>query len=168
MGRIVGLNKTNISVMNLPQIPSDGKHGELYFCNSFLRTFVKREKESSIFIKEFAIQGCGVADFLLVKFNHRTQVKSLSAFEVKLTDWKQGLAQAFRYSYFADNTFLILPEKKCSSALANLNVFEQLNIGLYGFNEENKKIKLHYAPASSKALNRLLREKAEKTVYTRV
>lgn len=54
----------------------------------------------------------------------------LLAFEAKLTRWKDALHQAFRSTFFAAHSFVVLPEKAASKAAAFRGEFERRKVGL--------------------------------------
>lgn len=54
--------------------------------------------------------------------------EALIAIEAKLGDWKRGLSQAMRYSYYADFTYVALPCAK--AARVDISAFESFGIGL--------------------------------------
>lgn len=54
----------------------------------------------------------------------------LFAFEMKLSDWKNGLNQAIRYKSYADKSYLGLWNKHINSALREEELFRKHNIGL--------------------------------------
>jgi hypothetical protein len=58
------------------------------------------------------------------------------AFEMKLSDWRRGLAQAFRYRSFAKSTFLVIDDSRSRQAVANLERFQRANVGLIGLNTD--------------------------------
>ncbi|HPF30821.1 MAG TPA: hypothetical protein PLO25_00725 [Candidatus Saccharibacteria bacterium] len=53
------------------------------------------------------------------------------AYEAKLYDWKQGLYQANRYRYFADETYLLMPAETVHRA--KVEEFERTGVGLVSF-----------------------------------
>jgi len=65
---------------------------------------------------------------------------TVRAFEVKLSDWRRGLMQAHRYSFFSDAAILVIPDSKLPLAKKSLPTFRSLNVGLWGYNEISKAI----------------------------
>ena len=57
------------------------------------------------------------------------------AFEMKLSDWKRALIQAFRYKAFANYSAVLLDEDHIAPALAQLERFETAGIGLLGIGD---------------------------------
>ena len=116
--------------------------------------------------KEFALSGFGIADFVWVGWQNTInpdegsaltieKIKSLlnrhklTAFEMKLTDWRKGLAQAYRYSYFADLAVVVLPPKIAATAKADLDLFRESNVGLWSFNPASGAIRKLFTPRGS-------------------
>ena len=64
------------------------------------------------------------------------RVPKLFAFEMKLKDWKRALTQAYRYSYFADKSFVVMPPNVINSNKLNLELFRTLDIGFIIFDSK--------------------------------
>ena len=111
--------------------------------------------------KEFALSGFGIAHFVWVACAitlTRTkraalsveQIKwllcghKLTAFEMKLSDWRKGLSQAYRYSYFADLAVLVLPPSVADNA--EVKLFRDLHIGLWSFDPASQVITRLFTP----------------------
>ncbi|MGH9429013.1 MAG: hypothetical protein ACRD2L_22240 [Terriglobia bacterium] len=60
-------------------------------------------------------------------------LQMLTAFEMKLIDWRKGLAQAYCYSHFADVAIVVLPPDAAKTAEAELQLFRELSGGLWSF-----------------------------------
>jgi len=54
----------------------------------------------------------------------------ICAIEAKLRDWRRALTQAARYRAFAHQSWVLLDEATIRPALANLDQFARLNVGL--------------------------------------
>jgi len=67
---------------------------------------------------------------------------------MKLTDWRKGFAQAYRYSYFADLAIVVLPPDSAKAAEVELSLFRKLGVGLWSFekNERANSQAIHTAP----------------------
>lgn len=59
------------------------------------------------------------------------------AYEAKLYDWKQGLYQANRYRYFADETYLLMPAETVHRA--KIEEFEATGVGLISYDMATNK-----------------------------
>ena len=57
------------------------------------------------------------------------------AIEVKLTRWRDALAQALTYQRYADETFVALPESACGPATRSRVAFEDAGVGLLSIGE---------------------------------
>lgn len=68
--------------------------------------------------------------------------------EAKLRDWRKALSQAHRYKRFSDLTFVLLDGAQATSAISNIKLFEDGNIGLISLTEE--KIDFHFVPKKNK------------------
>lgn len=77
----------------------------------------------------------GVPDvvFAFAKKNARgSRILRVISFEMKLTNWRRALRQAFRYSSFSHYSYVVMDEFYVCRALANLSAFRRANIGLVG------------------------------------
>ena len=142
------------------------KRGESNFVSTFTKAYIAAVVTGGIGGKEFALSGFGIADFVWVGWQYGInpdecsaltieKIKSLvnqhklTAFEMKLTDWRKGLAQAYRYSYFADLAIVVLPPKIAATAKANLELFRESNVGLWSFNSGTGVIRKLFTPRVS-------------------
>ncbi len=164
--------KTYNTRRNLPG-RTGRKRGEANFLGAFSRALVEEVQPPSVYGRYFAMPGCGVADFVLCEgFDNSSNVgnlhTSLLAFEAKLTDWRQAIQQAYRYRYYADSAFVLLPAKNASAALRNGRLFETFGIGLWTFDVETKTIEKYIAPSSTQVLNLQKREEALGRIFRRI
>lgn len=150
------------------------KRGEANFLRAFERAYTERHRQQGIAASEFALQHFGRADlvwiawdpngigedFSALALHKRLRRRKLVAFEAKLKDWKKGLQQAFRYRYFADKSVLVMPAEAIRAALTNLAQFEDLEVGLWGFDKQSGRITEHFSPNRAKAMSRDAREDA--------
>lgn len=130
----------------------------------------KLSKRSLVSGREFAIEGFGRADVLFMAWNSGSSSKdfsaltlrslSLTAIEGKISDWRKGLMQASRYRFFANRAILVLPPDICSTALAYLETFRDLNVGLWQFDPSAGAIRKHFTPRLRRPLNIKARERA--------
>lgn len=77
----------------------------------------------------------------------REIVTEIVAIEAKLRDWNKALSQAYRYREYANFSWVVLDAAFAKPALANLNKFERLNIGLASLGKGGYFI-THYKPKS--------------------
>jgi hypothetical protein len=88
----------------------------------------------------------------------------LTAFEMKLKDWRRAISQAYRYSYFSDRAIVVLPTEVADRAEGRLDVFRRLGIGLWSYEPRTKRIDMRFTPTATKAKNPSAREKALKRI----
>lgn len=72
----------------------------------------------------------------------------IHAVEAKLRDWRRALRQAYRYLDYACQSWVLLDASSVGPAIAHLNEFARLNIGLASLSTESK-IMIHFVPRSS-------------------
>jgi hypothetical protein len=159
---------------NLP--PSSGKkRGEANFLGTFVRTVCSTVFTSGYGGKQFSLSNYGIADFVWVKpdKNKKDSQNSLSnesiyAFETKLKDWRKAFQQAYRYSYFADVSCVVIPPEISRPALNNVNLFETCNVGLWLFDAKKLIVDQVFTPKEGVARNALARERAFNEINTQV
>ena len=121
-------------------------------------------KTTLAFAREIPVNGYGIADLHVVAWDAlpretfpdtesfvRVARPCTRAFECKLVDWRKAMAQACRYRFFANQTFVVLPEKACSRALPYLDTFKKIKVGLWSFSPETGRITAHHTPRSLSA-----------------
>lgn len=170
--------------LNLP--PSVGrKRAEANFVIKFMDAYLKQVSKSGVGGKHFALPGFGIADFVWIAWRNsingdegsalsleRLKVRLakhlLTAFEMKLTDWRKGLAQAYRYGHFADKSILVVPPTTATLALKIKKLFQHLCVELWSFDPESGKIRKLVAFKSSGARNVAARAKAVELICRRL
>jgi hypothetical protein len=73
------------------------------------------------------------------------------AVEAKISNWKRGLYQAYRYKWFANRSYLALDENYIAPAMKNLNQFQELNIGLISVGADKLDIIVDAKPETPKS-----------------
>jgi hypothetical protein len=153
------------------------KRGESNFVSAFTKAYIASLTSHGIGTSEFALSGFGIADFVWLAWRRSPATedgtalsvekikceltrRKLTAFEMKLTDWRKGLAQAYRYSYFADLAIVVLPPDTAKTASKQVNVFRELRVGLWSFDKTTRKIRKLFTPRGSQARNAKAKEKA--------
>lgn len=137
------------------------------FTIAFMRAYLdqvnsihrKSRKTTLAFAREIPINGYGIADLYVVAWDGipgekfpdtrsfvRVVRASTRAFECKLVNWRKAMAQAGRYCFFANQSFVVLPEKACDRALPFLNTFQKIRVGLWSFSLKTGKITVHHTP----------------------
>jgi len=162
---------------NLPAFCSR-KRGESMFVSAFAATYVQSFKLRGIAGREFAVAGFGIADlvcfawesthdeegrgFSLEAKREDLRRLSLKAFEIKLTDWRKGLSQAYRYTYFANCSILVVPLSAAKAAKEHLPLFRAAGVGLWMFDRKLRRISRLFTPKRSKPKSEHARSKAIK------
>jgi len=83
------------------------------------------------------------------------------SFEMKKSNWKRALVQAYRYASFSEYSFVVLDHYYIHRALAYRNEFKNANIGLISIRVDGKvfwHIRPRYRKPYSKHMWQLLRE----------
>lgn len=91
----------------------------------------------------------GIPDLVIASYDFSTDSKRpiiAFAFEMKLSNWKRALAQAFRYRAFAEVSFVILDSKYINRALKQIEKFQTANIGLLSIDLEGN-LHIHHQPS---------------------
>ena len=169
---------------NLP--PELGrKRAEANFVIKFMEVYLKQATRGGFGGKHFALPGFGIADFVWVawrdaanghegsaltleRLKARMTKHRLTAFEMKLTDWRKGLSQAYRYGFFADRAILVLPPETAAIAFKNKPLFRQLCVSLWSFDAESGKIRRLVSPKPCGARNATARAKAVDLICRRL
>lgn len=153
------------------------KRGESNFVSAFTTAYIASIAPHGIGGSEFALSGFGIADFVWLAWRQsavsedgtalsvknikaRLARQKLTAFEMKLTDWRKGLAQAYRYGYFADVALVVLPPDVAKNAKAEVKLFRKLGVGLWSFDMATGQIRRMVTPRRAKPRNVRAKEKA--------
>ena len=155
---------------NLPSNVAS-KRGESNFVSAFSRVYSQKEKSTGIIAKQFAVAGFGIADLVTATWPSGTNIQDnlvITAFEMKLEDWRQALMQAYRYSYFADRVMVVLPPEASKIAEQNREAFENLRIGLWEFDPKENQIREIFTPRISCHKNISAREKASGLIFRKL
>ena len=161
------------------------RRGEADFVLAFERAYIQRFCARGVGGREFEMFNYGIADFVWIawrakshpaeatalameKIQQHLQKHLLTAFELKLHDWRRGLSQAYRYRYFADRAIVVLPPQAARLARANVSLFRRLKVGVWSFDKTTGKIHPIFTPAKTKARNAVAREKAIQLITRRL
>jgi hypothetical protein len=161
---------------NLPKMQAR-RRGEADFVLAFERAYLKRFCARGVGGREFEMFNYGIADFVWVawrgkshpeeataitveKIQEHFQRHLLTAFELKLRDWRRGLSQAYRYRYFADRAIVVLPPQAARRARVNVSMFRRLKVGIWSFDKTTERIHPIFTPARTKARNAAAKQKA--------
>lgn len=157
------------------------KRGESNFVSSFSKAYITSVAPGGIGGREFPLSGFGIADFVWIAWENpgnateggalsietlKSILKShkLTAFEMKLADWRKGLAQAYRYSYFADLSVVVLPPDLAETAKASLDLFRRANVGLWSFDRATHMIREVFTPRRSGPRSPIAKDRALESV----
>ena len=130
---------------------------ETNFLRSFERAYFTEELGIALAGREFTLQGFGRADLVWLAWTGAASPKDftalalkkrirLTAIEAKMSDWRKGLQQAFRYSYFAHRSILVLPTKTAAVARNFIDTFRKLRVGLWGFDPGAGRLRKWFTP----------------------
>jgi hypothetical protein len=75
---------------------------------------------------------------------YKPVLESTISLEAKLHDWKRALVQAYRYRWFSNYSFVLLPSEKAVSAKSNIELFRRHDVGLVTIGTSG--LFLHYCP----------------------
>ena len=159
---------------NLPESVAT-KRREANFVGAFGRALME-ENQRCYAGNGIEVNGYGIPDLVWVSWRKRPdrdegmglEVRRenappprlrLTAFEMKLRDWRSGLVQAYRYSYFADRAVLVLPTPLAKQLAEDLSRFKNAGIGLWGFDAASGVITRLSTPRSSGRVNHDLKDK---------
>jgi hypothetical protein len=160
---------------NLPAV-SRHKRGESNFVKAFSNAYIASCAPHGIGGNEFGLSGYGIADFVWVSWQHRKgqgasalsgeklrsglNKRRLVAFEMKLADYRGGLAQAYRYSYFADLAVVVVPARLAPIPPREFATYKILQIGLWTFDQGTGIIEQLFTPRTPKPRNAAAKAKA--------
>lgn len=105
------------------------------------------------------MNGYGIADLVCLMRTPQA-MRCLFAFEIKMSNWRKALSQAYRYRYFANIAVVILPVSDAQRAKVYLSTFKMLGIGLWAFDKSMGHIKKICTPRYRRPLNPAAKEKA--------
>ena len=155
---------------NLPRSVAS-KRKESSFLRSFERAYFVAESGATLAGREFALEGFGRADLVWLAWERQQGTDEftalalkkrvrLTAIEGKVSDWRKGLQQSFRYRYFAHRSLLVLPMDTARTAATYLPTFRRLRVGLWGFDPKTGSVRKWCTPRPSPPLNLKALEKA--------
>lgn len=175
----VGLNIRGVNPRrNLPGHLSR-KRTESNFLCAFERAYqasAGSATSTTVTGRDLEVSGYGIADLIWIGWRRNPDSDDataysleflppklrLYAFELKISQWRKAFRQAFRYSYFADRSIVVVPPHTAMIASSHLTVFRLHNIGLWSFDAQAGKIRRIYTPRSAKARSVKARSRAIK------
>lgn len=108
----------------------------------------------------------GVPDLVIASLdevNNPEKPVMAFAFEMKLSNWKRALMQAFRYRSFAESAYVLLDRKHIAPALKQIDKFERANVGLLSIDLLGS-VCIHYQPSHDMPFCERTRAQLEKIV----
>lgn len=144
---------TYIPRNNLPTKTSS-RGTEKEFVEAFRKIYLSRQKKHGICGKELAISGFGIADLIYANISRSKQfpkVSKITAFEMKLNNWRKAINQTYRYSYFADRAIAVVPPGYIPTDNKTLKSLKTMGIGLWVFNKEASTIHKLITPKKTRA-----------------
>lgn len=127
------------------------------------------------------MSGYGIADILILSWSaasgrgggrtltlEKMRRERLTGFELKLTDWRSALMQAYRYNYFCDRAIVVLPRAAAKSASVHIDEFRRLGIGLWSFDRSSDVIRRFHTPRAKRPKNASARDRAIKLIFERL
>ena len=88
----------------------------------------------------------GIPDY--VCFDKQGGEINVVSFELKLSDWKRAMVQAFRYRSFSHLSYVVMPEGAAESASRHADEFQQYGIGLLAFGPNGLRKLCESSPAT--------------------
>ncbi len=104
----------------------------------------------------------------LEALRQKLQRQQLTAFELKLRDWRKGIVQAYRYRYFCDRSIVVLPGVVADRASKRLELFASLDVGLWSFDPDTDVITKYFTPHQGTARNLEARNKAIESILNKI
>lgn len=104
----------------------------------------------SFLIKNDFLYKSKESDTFWIENYYQHSLQRLYSIEAKVSNWKRGFYQAYRYKWFSDYSFLALHKKFINPAIKNIQYFKKYNIGLIMVDSEDKSLKSLYLPAKEK------------------
>jgi len=108
----------------------------------------------------------GIPDLVIVNLprsNSKLSIIRSFAFEMKLSNWKRAIIQAYKYRAFVNLSFVVLDQTYIKPALINIDQFISSNIGLISV-DDNVRIKVLYYPNKTEPYSIPLQNKLEEMV----
>lgn len=153
----IGINSfsSHIPRQNLP-CKFTAQNNEDDFVDAFHSVYIAKQKKRGISGKEFALEGFGIADLvhaqlMPVSKGKANRIGPITAFEMKLKNFKKAVSQTYRYSYFADRAIAVIPPRKKPLDEKTLQVLKKLGIGIWMFNKSLGTIHKLVTPCNTKA-----------------
>jgi len=120
--------------------------------NGFIETYGISKSTASARFREYSEAGflkeVSKGQYRVVR-EYKLITDTIISIEAKIKNWKRALQQAIRYKRFSNKSYVLLDRKYISSALKNIHIFQERNVGLLSM--ENEDYEIHYSPNSNDA-----------------
>ena len=109
------------------------------------------------------------SDTITLEKEYYSSLQHTVAIEAKMKNWQRALNQAYRYKLFSNQSYVCMPERHSKAAIANLDRFFQMEVGLLIVNEDGA-LHMIYSPPTeqpgSQKMSMLLNEKLMTTLHS--
>ena len=129
------INKLNSNRINITHLYKKLPYSEKTFKEKILGFLIQNEIARNI-----------DNTYLEFQFNYPVPLGETIAVEAKISNWKRGLYQAYRYKQYADYSYLALHNHYLNRAIRHLDLFRTLNIGLLGVDEIKDEVFIVHKP----------------------
>lgn len=102
--------------------------------------------------------------YYILNNKYELSFKKSIAIEAKLKNWKRALAQAYRYKWFADYSYVVLDNNYVNNSLKNISLFEKYNIGLISITPDGDFYE-HYTPIVEKPIDSRMQILLSEKIY---
>lgn len=139
------------------------------FQQAFESPFIKNVVEALIYPTVAYIEPkgfFGIPDLVVANLSNsdiKLEVFRTFAFEMKLSNWKRALVQAYRYRAFVNFSFVVLDRCNIKPALIHIDQFVLSNIGLISIDSTGF-MSLHYFPNHDDPYSMSLKQKLENMI----
>lgn len=168
---------------NLPEHLSRKREESNFLC-AFERAYqatVTSVTATAVVGRDLEVSGYGIADWIWIGWRQRPSSEDataysleslppklrLYAFELKISRWRKAFKQAFRYSYFADRSIVVVPPHTAALASKHVAVFKLHGIGLWSFDGRAGRIVRIYTPRAIKARSEKAKTRAIELILRR-
>ncbi|KAB7731817.1 hypothetical protein F5984_06210 [Rudanella paleaurantiibacter] len=93
-----------------------------------------------------------VGDIFYLKKDYNQITKKSIAIEAKLKNWRRALVQAYRYRWFASESYVVMDRLHINAAIKSISEFEKFNIGLAEIDTCGRVI-THFRPYEERPIN---------------
>ena len=161
----------NGKVMEQPE-ETFASHFAQAYQSQFAQIHSHATRRETLFVREVPVSGNGIADLLVLSWTEDPTLSgslslalpeaapTIRAFELKLSNWRNGMMQAHRYKYFSHASILVVPKAKLKAIKPEIDLFKILRVGLWGFEPETASIICLYTPRPRQQIIPEYRDKA--------